>query len=370
MIYREQLISCPTNVNLIGDQLAYNGGVTIFLTMKKKFAMDMKGRSDDKIKLSFPNYTLEMSINDIEKQDAETKVEPIENKAWFLVSLILKELKESNFILSKGFDAKYNFNLDPYEENSTSIAFEILTLRGINNINDYKLSDYDIENINENIQIARGKGYREISEGFKMNRFKENQGHILYCQSLKHERIPMNYEGYSIVISYNDYLKRRDFEDKKIKQCDDALQRFQKLVNISSLCNLSITEFEKFKGILDKDMAKVISYVVYENYRVKNSIHTLKNGNINDIGMLVKKSHEELKNLYGIVNEEHDFIFEEALKISGCIGSKISESSLGMCNLSIVEDNVVEDFKERVGSGYKSKYNEELNFYVQPLENK
>ncbi|GAA0681550.1 MULTISPECIES: hypothetical protein [Clostridium] len=370
MVYEEQLITCPTSIKLIGDQLAYNGGITIFLTMKDKFTMSIMERNDDKIKLIFPKCIVEMNIKDSEKEELETTEEFENYEARCLTKLILKELKKNNLTTSKGFEAKYNFDLASYKKNSTSIAFELLTLKGINNINSYELSSYDMENINENIQILDGKGYRGTSESFMMNMCKENHGHVLYCQSLKHECIPVNYDGYSIIASYNDCLSKRNFEDEKIRQCNDALQKFQKVVNISSLCNLSIAEFEKFKGVLDKDTLKVASYVVYENYRVRNSIPKLKDGNMKEIGILMKKTHEELKNLYGIVNEEHDFIFKEALKIDGCIGSKMSESSLGLCNLSIVKDEVIDDFKEKVGDEYKIKYNEGLNFYVQSLKNK
>lgn len=370
MVYEEQLITCPASINLMGDQLAYNGGVIISLTMGKKFTMSIKGRSDDIIKLTFPKSTLEMNIKDIEGQGLERAEELIEHEGKALMSLILRELKKNKIIISKGFESEYNFDLASYEKNSTTIAFEFLTLKGINNINNYNLNDTDIENINENIQIAKGKGYRGTSESFMMNMCKENQGHVLYCQSLKHESIPVNYDGYSIIISSNDNLSRRSFEERKIRQCNDALQKFQRLVNISSLCNLSTSEFEKFKGVLDNDTLKVVAYVVYENSMVKSSIQKLKSGNINDVGTIMKKSHEELKNLYGIVNEEHDFVFNEAIKIDGCIGSKMSESSLGMCNLSIVKDESVDDFKKKLGEEYKDRYHEDLSFYVQSLKNK
>lgn len=364
MVYEEQLITCPTSIKLIGDQLAYNGGVIISLTMEEKFTMSIMERNDDNIKLIFPKCVVEMNIKDSDEEVLE------KSEAKFLIKLILKELKDNNFIVSKGFEAKYNFDLASYKKNSTSIAFELLTLKGINNINSYELSNYDMENMNESIQTLQGKGYRGTSESFMMNMCKENRGHVLYCQSLKHECIPINYDGYSIIVSYNDCLSKRNFEDDKIRQCNDALQKFQKVVNISSLCNLSIAEFEKFKGLLDKDTLKVVSYVVYENYRVRNSITKLKSANIKDIGILMKKTHEELKNLYGIVNEEHDFVFKEALKIDGCIGSKMSESSFGMCNLSIVKDEAIDDFKEKLRDEYKIKYNEGLSFYVQSLKNK
>lgn len=370
MVYEEQLITCPASINLMGDQLAYNGGVIISLTMGKKFTMSIKGRSDDTIKLTFPKSTLEMHIKDIESQRLEVVEGFTEYNGETLMNLILKELKKNKIMISKGFEAEYNFDLASYEKNSTTIAFEFLTLKGINNINNYNLSDADMESINENIQVRKGKGYRGTSESFMMNMCKENQGHVLYCQSLKHESIPVNYDGYSIIISSNDNLSRRNFEEGKIRQCNDALQKFQRLVNISSLCNLSTSEFEKFKGVLDNDTLKVVAYVVYENSIVKNSIQKLKNGNIKDVGMIMKKSHEELKNLYGIVNEEHDFIFNEAIKIEGCIGSKMSESSLGMCNLSIVKDEAVDDFKKRLGEEYKTRYHEDLSFYVQSLKNK
>ena len=55
---------------------------------------------------------------------------------------------------------------------------------------------------------------------------------------------------------------------------------------------------------------------------------------------------------------------EEAWKIDGVIGSRITGGGFGGCTVSIVKDEAVDTFIARVGTAYKKRTGIEADFYV------
>ena len=55
---------------------------------------------------------------------------------------------------------------------------------------------------------------------------------------------------------------------------------------------------------------------------------------------------------------------EEAWKVDGVIGSRITGGGFGGCTVSIVKDEAVENFKEKVGTAYQQRVGKQADFYV------
>ena len=55
---------------------------------------------------------------------------------------------------------------------------------------------------------------------------------------------------------------------------------------------------------------------------------------------------------------------EEAWKIDGVIGSRMTGAGFGGCTVSIVKDEAIDTFIEKVGAAYKSKIGYAADFYV------
>ena len=55
---------------------------------------------------------------------------------------------------------------------------------------------------------------------------------------------------------------------------------------------------------------------------------------------------------------------EEARKIKGVIGSRMTGAGFGGCTVSIVEDNAIDEFIEKVGANYTARTGIKPDFYV------
>jgi len=297
MMQEQILFSCPCKANVLGEQLEHNGGVILAIDLGINFNVVLKESKESYMQFIFPNRTFSIAIK-------EMKYHNIEEYHWKLEDLketeiavwwIINELKERNIIIERGFKAIYNFDIDSYEKNNTLIPFQVLTLRAISKLNGYDIPPRDVELINESIQRKMERDFRGDCENIILNRVDEGKIHILHCNSLKHEYGYMDSKSHSFLLTFNRNWSLGEMEGLRRKQCQQALERLQKVVNISCLCNISLNEFEKFKGIIiDEEALEVATYVVYENQRVKEAIKMVQQRNLRALGEAMKDSHRAL----------------------------------------------------------------------------
>ncbi len=78
----------------------------------------------------------------------------------------------------------------------------------------------------------------------------------------------------------------------------------------------------------------------------------------------MNESHNSLRDDYEVSCFELDTMVDEARKIDGVIGSRMTGAGFGGCTVSIVKAEAVEEFKEKVGENYKAKTGIVPDFYV------
>ena len=90
----------------------------------------------------------------------------------------------------------------------------------------------------------------------------------------------------------------------------------------------------------------------------------MRSGDIAAFGKLMNESHISLRDDYEVSCKEIDILAEEAWKLDGVIGSRITGGGFGGCTVSIVKNDAIEEFKDRISSVYKEKTGLEAQFYI------
>jgi galactokinase len=71
-----------------------------------------------------------------------------------------------------------------------------------------------------------------------------------------------------------------------------------------------------------------------------------------------------LRDDYEVTGKELDTLVEEALKLKGVIGSRMTGAGFGGCTVSIVKEEEVPDFIKVVSKNYKRKIGYEPTAYI------
>jgi len=128
---------------------------------------------------------------------------------------------------------------------------------------------------------------------------------------------------------------------------------------------LNLEEFNELSHLItDEVERKRALHVISENMRTLTAIEALNQGEIEKFGKLMNQSHNSLRDDYEVTGKELDCLVDEARKVDGTVGSRMTGAGFGGCTVSIVKEDTVETFINEVGKGYKARTGLKADFYV------
>ncbi|SHK68950.1 galactokinase [Clostridium cavendishii DSM 21758] len=358
----ERAFFAPGRVNLIGEHTDYNGGNVFPCALNIGTYGLVKERQDNKIRLYSKNFNslgvIEVSLDNLDYD----KIHDWANYPKGVISV----LKKAGYEIKTGFDVLFYGNIPNGAGLSSSASIELCTAIILNNI--YNMNIDKVERVKyckqaENEYIGVNCG---IMDQFIIGMGKENCAVLLDTNTITYTYVPLILKDALIVIANTN--KRRTLADSKYNErrgeCNRALESLQKVVNINNLCDLNLDLFEKYKSSIEDEVCmKRAHHAISENERTKKAVKVLKEGNLEAFGMLMKASHDSLKDDYEVTGKELDTLVELAWKQEGLIGSRMTGAGFGGCTVSIVKEEYVEEFIKNVGIAYKKEIGYEADFY-------
>ena len=139
----------------------------------------------------------------------------------------------------------------------------------------------------------------------------------------------------------------------------------KELPALSYLAQLNPDQFASLQdSIRDETVRRRAQHVVEENQRVHDSVKALRNGDLEAFGQYMNQSHDSLRYLYEVTGDELDALVEEAQRIPGTLGSRMTGAGFGGCTVSLVHEDAVERFIAEVGQQYEARTGLKPDFYV------
>ncbi len=354
----------PGRVNLIGEHTDYNGGHVFPCALTIGTYAAVAKRNDRMVQFFSVNQD-RFGVYGVSLDDIET---PSDKAGWTNYPIgVIWAFAKRGFKLDKGFDMVINGNIPNGSGLSSSASLEVLTGFILRDLYGFDVTNQDIALIGQYSENNYNGCNCGIMDQFASAMGKENNAIFLDTADLSYEYAPIKLDGAKIVIANTN--KKHKLTDSQYNarrsMCEEALAILQKSVDIKGLGDLSIEEFEAHKDVLtDPDMRRKAKHAVYENQRTIEAVKALKAGDIERFGELMRQSHESLRDDYDVTGVELDTLAEEAWKIPGVIGSRMTGGGFGGCTVSIVKDEAVENFKKTVGENYLKKIGYEATFYT------
>ncbi|HPT76403.1 MAG TPA: galactokinase [Defluviitaleaceae bacterium] len=359
-IGKPEVFFAPGRINLIGENIDYNGGRVLPCALDFGTTALARKRKDSIIKLASMNYPLQVTL-DLNRITFENK------DAWGNYPKgVIDQFLRRGFTLG-GFEALYYGTIPTGAGLSSSASIELVTAMILKSFFDCDISIIDMIKLCQDAENQFVGVNCGIMDQFAIGMGKKNMAIYLDCDSLNYEYVPIPLKGIKLVIGNTN--KKRTLADSKYnerrRECERALAALQNRLDIKSLCNLTPGQWEENKDIiLDPVIRKRAEHVIYENARVKEAVEKLSQGDIMTFGKLLNQSHESLRDLYEVTGFELDSMVEEAWKQEGVLGSRMTGAGFGGCTISLVKEEAIEEFINRVGENYKKKTGLQGDFYI------
>lgn len=353
----------PGRVNLIGDHTDYNGGHVLPCALTIGTYVVARRREDKKLRFYSVNYP-ENGISEGSLGDLKYR----QSNGWTNYPIgILWTYAKKGYHIRNGFDMMLYGDIPSGAGLGTSASIGVALGLMIREM-------FEIDDIS-NIDIALFGQYTEhefhgincgIMDQFASAMGKKNHAMFLDTSDLRFEYAPMDMSEYAVVIT-NSHKARGAFDAKyneRRMECERALAELQSVLAVNSLGELTPECFEQVKEmIVEPVLVRRAAHAVYENQRTIDAIEALKENDAVKFGKLMVESHMSLKENYEVTGKELDVLVEEALKVPGVLGARMTGGGFGGCTVSLMKRNVVEQFIESVGKNYTERTGYYADFY-------
>jgi galactokinase len=358
-----EVFFAPGRVNLIGEHTDYNGGHVFPCALTIGTYGAVRKRTDRRLRLYSVNFStmgvVESSLDDLT---------PSETAGWTNYPKgVMWAFAKRGMEMDCGLDLVLYGDIPAGSGLSSSASLEVLTGTILRALYGFAVSNQDIALIGQYSENNFNGMNCGIMDQFASAMGKKNNAIFLDTSTLSFEYAPIQLSDAKIIVTNSKVkhsLVTSAYNDRR-NESEAALKDLQKEAAIQTLGDLTEEAFEAHKdAIADPICRKRAKHAVYENQRTIRAVQALKANDIEAFGQLMNESHVSLRDDYEVSCPEIDILVEEAWKLPGVLGSRITGGGFGGCTVSIVKNDAVDRFISDLGAVYKEKVGHEAEFYV------
>lgn len=353
----------PGRVNLIGEHTDYNGGHVFPCALTIGTYGVARKRADKKLRFYSMNFeqlgVLESSIEGLKPEKEADWTNYPKGVIW--------AFGEKGMQVDAGMDLLLFGNIPNGSGLSSSASVEVLTGYILKDLFGFDVTNQDLALIGQFSENKFNGVNCGIMDQFAIAMGKKDHAIFLDTADLSYTYAPIKLSGVKLVIACSN--KKRGLGDSKYNErrseCETALSELQKVVKIKSLGELTEKQFEEYQSaISDPVRVRRARHAVYENQRTIKAVSALQANDIEEFGRLMNASHVSLRDDYEVTGIELDTLVEEAWKVPGVIGSRMTGAGFGGCTVSLVKEEDIDLFTRQVGDAYLKKIGYAADFYV------
>ncbi|MDO9634723.1 MAG: galactokinase [Paludibacter sp.] len=357
----EAVYFAPGRVNLIGEHTDYNGGAVFPCALS--FGTNLLLAKNDKKVMNFKSLNQPVVVS-LGFDQLTTRLE----NSWVNYPLgVMAQFIKRGIALTQGYDILIWGDVPNGAGLSSSAALEVVTAFALNDQLGTGFNRTVLAQIGQKAEHEFALVNCGIMDQFvSANGAKDHAVH-LNCDTLEFELVPVKLKGVKIVISNTHSPHKLDSGayNQRVAECKKAVEQLNTVRPLKYLAELTEADFKSIESAITDPIAhKRARHVVGEVQRTSDAVKALKAGDLTLFGKLMNASHASLRDDYEVTGPELDCMAEEAWKIDGVIGSRMTGGGFGGCTVSLVKEEAIENFIAKVGAAYEAKIGIKPDFYI------
>jgi galactokinase len=355
----EHIFLSPGRINIIGEHVDYNDGFVLPAAINKYICFAISKNKNSECVL------VAKDLNEAYSFDIKDKLQPVE-KMWvnYIIG-VLHQLKEKG-LPEKGITIVFSSTIPIGAGLSSSAALECGIAYAMNKMFQLKLSKEEIARIGQKAEHTFAGVNCGIMDQFASVFGKKNKVIKLDCTTLAYEYHKADFKEYQLVL-FDSCVKHTHltsgYNDRR-NEVEQGLAIIKaNYPEVTSFRNCTEKMVLSLKNTLSEIIFNRCLFVVQEIERVPLAIKALSNGNINQLGELMTKTHYGLSELYEVSCPEMDFLVTEALGEAEVVGARMMGGGFGGCTINVVKKETADNVIQKLTKAYKLKYNIDLKAY-------
>ncbi len=336
-----QVVMAPGRVNLIGEYTDFNEGFVFPMTVDRGVYVGIRARDDQRVRVKSIRFgeLIDYRLDDFEKP---------EPGHWSCYVLgVVEELRLLGLV-SHGFDAVIDGNLNLGAGLSSSAALETATALALQSLFGFEMSRVDVATLCQRVEHRYANVMCGIMDQFASGLGRSNHALLLDCRTLSHVNIPTNLDKYRIVIISSE-VKRElasSAYNERRAQCEEGVALFRQFdPTIASLRDVTPDLFDACSDQLSEIVFRRCRHVITENARVLDASAALGADELVQFGRLMTASHNSLRDDFEVSCDELDCLVDIANGTEGVLGSRMTGAGFGGCTVTLIHMDAIETLR-------------------------
>ena len=354
----------PGRVNLIGEHTDYNGGHVFPCAISLGTYALVRDRADA--------VTRVYSMNLADKGVIEFPMSGLvydAAKDWANYFMgVVDVFEKAGYKASHGFDIVINGTLPGGAGLSSSASLEVLMSVILNEAFSFGLPMLEMVKLSQQAENRFVGVNCGIMDQFAVGMGKADCAMLLDCNTLDYRYSKIVLKDASIVITNTNkpHSLASSAYNVRRAQCEHALNELREVrPELKALGELSNEAFEKIAGHIAEQLERQRAHhAVFENNRTLEAVAALERDDVAQFGKLMNESHFSLRDDYDVTGRELDTLAEIAWSLPGVIGSRMTGAGFGGSTVSLVKNDAIEAFTEKVAAAYTERIGYAPSFYV------
>jgi galactokinase len=353
------LFHAPGRVNLIGEHTDYNDGFVLPCAIGFQTWIAIAPRNDHKLVVQSENFPgkFEFDVRSLPEK-------PLGNWSDYILGVASVLQKAGQPI--EGANLLVNGEVPIGSGLSSSASVEVASALAFLHVNHCSLPMPEIAKIcrqAENTFVGARVG---IMDQFVSCLGKAGHALLLDCRSLEYKMVPFP-NGQRLVIC-NTMVKHAlaggEYNTRR-EECEEAVKLLAGYyVGIQALRDISMKQLQAHSNDLPTKIYRRALHIVSENQRVMDTVEGFLQGNIAEVGRLMRESHRSLRDLFQVSSAELDLMVEAAEGLPGYRGGRMTGGGFGGCTVNLVDASEADSFAREIAVRYQQKTGIRPDVYI------
>jgi galactokinase len=351
------LYRAPGRVNLIGEHTDYNLGFVFPIALDMACYVAILPAKHDKLHIYSQDLDAEIAIPAREVGEAK----PLH--AWndYVIG-VARELVRAAVLLG-GCNLYVASDVPVGSGLSSSAAIQIAAAFAL--LGDRKLEPLEIARLAQRAETQFVGMPCGIMDQYTSVFGRENAAIQLDCRSLEHEYVELPADVR--ILAVNSLVKHElgtSAYRERVAECRMAVEAIQRThPEVRSLRDVTPAIFEETKAGISEVPRRRARHVISDSDRVLRLAEAARAHDLAAMGKLFLASQRSMKEDYEITCEEIDFLVDEAMKVPGVYGARMTGGGFGGCTVNLVAPDAVDAFRNALTTAYEKRFQITPLFY-------